>query len=267
MAPRMAGTMPRIRLIHWHADEAKVHAEQLRLAGYDVACDLPEAPVLLRQLRSDPPSAVIIDLSRVPSRGRDVAVALRTYKDTRAIPLVLVGGDPDKLARVRELLPDAVYATWEEMPERLAWALANPPAHPVVPESAMAGYSGAPLVKKLGIRTGSRVALVGAPPGFADTLGDLPPGAHLADAAEQDADLILWFVRTRQELEEMAQEVAGRIRRNALWIAWPKKAASLATDLTQQAVREAGLAAGLVDYKICSIDETWSALLFRRRKG
>ncbi len=158
--------MARIRLIHWHADEAKVRAEQLRLEGYDVACDLPEPPVLLRQLRSDPPSAVIIDLSRVPSRGRDVAVALRTYKDTRAVPLVLVGGDPDKLARVRELLPDA-----------------------------------------------------------------------------------------------------GRIRRNALWIAWPKKAASPAIDLTQQAMREAGLAAGLVDYKICSIDETWSALLFRRRKG
>lgn len=130
----------------------------------------------------------------------------------------------------------------------------------------MAGYSGAPLTKKLGIRPGTEVALVGAPQGFVGALGNLPPGAHLG-VSEKEADLIVWFARTRQELEEMACEVTGRIHRSALWIAWPKQASGLATDLTQQAVREAGLAAGLVDYKICSIDEIWSALLFRRRKG
>jgi hypothetical protein len=80
------------------------------------------------------------------------------------------------------------------------------------------------------------------------------------------SDLIIWFLRSSAELQREIEEMAVRLDERAMWIAWPKKASGVATDLSQQVVRETGLASGLVDYKICAIDGTWSALLFTRRK-
>lgn len=241
-------------------------AQQLRAAGYDVNPSLEDGPDLLRRLRQDPPAAVVIDLSRQPSHGRDMGIGIRLYKDTRRVPLLLIGGDPEKVARIHAILPDAVYGAWSEVREALSRAIAHPPAHPVVPESRLAGYSGTPLVKKLGIKAGATIALVGAPQGFLETLGQLPEGVTLRDEAGASCDLILWFIPSRDVLQRDLEQFVARLDRGSLWIAWPKKTSRLATDLTQQAVREAGLAAGWVDYKICAIDETWSALLFARRK-
>jgi len=127
----------------------------------------------------------------------------------------------------------------------------------------MAGYSGTPLPQKLGIKPGSAVALVDAPEDFAPTLDPLPPGVSLRADARGRPDLAVWFVRSSREFrpERIARLATGR----PLWIAWPKKASGVQTDLSEGVVREAGLARGLVDYKVCAIDETWSGLLFRRR--
>ena len=108
--------------------------------------------------------------------------------------------------------------------------------------------------------------LVDAPPGFRDTLGTLPEGVELIEGTGGRCDLTLWFTRSRQDLEDAMGQMVTQAGRGPLWIAWPKKASKLASDLSQQSVRETGLAAGLVDYKICSIDVTWSGLLFTRRK-
>ena len=130
----------------------------------------------------------------------------------------------------------------------------------------MAGYSGTPLVKKLGIKPESALALLGAPAGFRRVLVGLPRSVRVSTRAAGSPDLIVWFVRSRAELD-------GTIGRRAvemgagLWIAWPKKASGVKTDVTEDAVRNAGLACGLVDYKICAIDETWSGLKFARRAG
>lgn len=107
--------MHRIRLIHWNAAEARERAERLRSEGYNVDCEALKNAAALRRLREDPPNAVVIDLARLPSYGRDVALAIRHYKSTRHLPLVLVGGDPEKVARIKELLPDAVYTTWSRI--------------------------------------------------------------------------------------------------------------------------------------------------------
>jgi hypothetical protein len=130
----------------------------------------------------------------------------------------------------------------------------------------MAGYSGTPLPKKLGIKTQSIVALVGQPDGFNATLGKLPEGAKLRQGTSDPYDLIIWFVHSRDELEQGIESMVPLAEAAPLWIAWPKKASKMATDLSQQVVRETGLAAGLVDYKICYIDATWSGLLFTQRK-
>ena len=259
--------MHRVRLIHWNAAGAEKRADKLRAAGYRVDSEPVRGPSSLRELRSHPPDAVVIDLSRLPSQGRDLGLSLRGLTTTRHVPLVFIEGDPEKVARIKQLLPDAVYTTWGRIRGSLKRAIARPPADPVVPESAMAGYSGTPLPKKLGIKPSSVVALVGAPQGFEDTLGELPDGVSLRRGARGRRDLTIWFTRSLKDLERRVERLAALVGDGGLWIAWPKKASGLATDLTQAHVRKAGLARGLVDYKICAIDETWSGLKFSRRKA
>jgi hypothetical protein len=132
-----------------------------------------------------------------------------------------------------------------------------------------AGYSGTPLAKKLGIRAGHRVLVDGAPEGFeTDTLGPLPDGALVHRRAGRAAyDVVLVFRESRLALERTLDRDIARAAPPAgrLWIAWPKRASGVVTDLSDGVVREAGLAAGVVDTKVCAIDVTWSGLMFVRR--
>ncbi|MCJ7625733.1 MAG: hypothetical protein MUO76_19755, partial [Anaerolineaceae bacterium] len=100
---------------------------------------------------------------------------------------------------------------------------------------------------------------------FTKTLGTLPDGVEVCEGTIAGCDLSIWFTRTREELETGIETAANSPERTPIWIAWPKKASGMVTDLTQQIVRQAGLNAGLVDYKVCSIDKTWSGLLFIKR--
>jgi hypothetical protein len=131
-----------------------------------------------------------------------------------------------------------------------------------------AGYSGTPLAKKLGIKAGSTLLLLGAPPGFRSTLAGLPAGVRMSSREVGSPDLTVWFVESRSELDEgIARRAASLTAPGAgLWMAWPKKSSGVPTDLTEDLIREAGLAYGLVDYKVCAIDATWSGLKFATRK-
>jgi len=256
--------MARVRLIHWQAAEAEERAGLLRQEGHEVKAG-PIDPAGLRAVRDDPPAAFIISLDRIPSHGRDVGLGLRSFTATRRVPLVFVGGVGEKVAAIRDLLPDATFTDWERLVPDLERALAAPPGDPVVPASNLAGYSGTPLAEKLGIRNGMKVALVGAPEGFEATLTDLPDGVRFVRRAGS-CDLILWFVPSRRDLEVRLEQIKTYFGDGGLWICWPKKAGGIPSDLTQQVVREAGLAAGLVDYKVAAIDADWSGLRFTRRK-
>lgn len=131
----------------------------------------------------------------------------------------------------------------------------------------MAGYSGTPLPKKLGITAGSRVALVAAPPGFAATLGALPDGVTVGPASPEPVDVALFFTTERADLEARFLELGRLIAPDGgLWIAWPKRASGVPTDITEDVLREVCLPSGLVDNKVCAIDETWSGLRFVWRK-
>jgi hypothetical protein len=158
-----------------------------------------------------------------------------------------------------------VYTSWDRIGNALREAIAAPPAEPVVPDSTFAAYAHKPLVEKLGIKENLVLGLVGAPEGFEKTLGDLPAGTSVQRDAGAGYDLTIWFTRSGEELESRIGELAAMLEGGPIWIAWPKKASGVVTDLSQQTVREVGLGAGLVDYKVCSIDDTWSGLLFTRR--
>lgn len=125
----------------------------------------------------------------------------------------------------------------------------------------MAGYSGTPLVKKLGIKPGARVSLVNAPDDFRTTLGALPDDVKFVNT--KSLDLILYFVLSERNVAQDFAKLAQRLTANGMiWIAWPKKSSGVATDLTFDRVQRIGLDAGLVDVKICAIDDTWSGLKF-----
>ena len=255
-----------IRLICWKEDRAAELEAELETAGFAVDAGADHGAAL-QVLGKFPPDAVVIDLGRLPAQGRDVGIMVRTRTTSRHVPIVFVDGAGDKIARTKETLPDAVYATRAEMAEAVARAIADPPAEPVVPSSNLAGYLGTPLPKKLGVKPDSTVALVDAPNGFVATLGELPEDVSLQHAAGEAAQVTLWFVQSRDTFEtgiEHMAEVAGGGR---LWVCWPKKASGIITDISQNHIRSTGLATGLVDFKICAIDATWSGLCFTRRKN
>lgn len=127
----------------------------------------------------------------------------------------------------------------------------------------MAGYSGTPLAKKLGIKEGHTVALANAPAGFAASLEDLPPRVSIRNGLRGSGlfDVILLFATSQAKLN--ASFAAARARMTpacGLWCCWPKKSSGVRTDLTEDSIRDLALAAGLVDNKVCAIDDTWSAL-------
>ena len=128
------------------------------------------------------------------------------------------------------------------------------------------GYSDTPLTKKLGIAEGSVVALVGAPAGFHQVLGELPPGANLRQSGRGRRDLTLAFVTAVAALDSRWDRLARDQAVDDVWIVWAKKASPLHTGVTENLVREAGLERGFVDFKVAAIDETWSGLRFKRRR-
>ncbi len=135
--------------------------------------------------------------------------------------------------------------------------------------ASTAGYSGTPLVRKLGIKPDARLGLIGAPDGFDETLGELPPGVRVVRRlGGPPFDVIVAFFVDRRELERKLSALVGALdTAGGLWLAWPKRASGVPTELTDVVVRDLGLATGLVDNKVCAIDYVWSGmwLVYRLR--
>lgn len=255
----------RLYLVHWKEREVAERIRRLEAAGFAAEGGPGQGPVTLKALEADPPDAVVIDLTRLPSQGRDMAIALRTRAGTRAIPLVFLDGDPAKVVKIQALLPDATYAAWEDAGPAITHAVETATDDVVVPDSVFAAYAGKPLAQKLGVKPGMRLAAVHAPEGFDEALGKLPEGAHLVATPDEDAGLTIWFVKDQGELEADLAGITTASKRAPVWVAWPKRASKLESDLSQVVVRKACMDAGMVDYKICAVDSDWSALLFTWR--
>jgi hypothetical protein len=130
-----------------------------------------------------------------------------------------------------------------------------------------AGYSGTPLLRKLGFKEAMRVHYAGAPDHFPALLGDLPDGVRVLARPAAGLDLVVVFVRERRELERRLPGLHAKLQRaGMLWVAWPKRASKVPTDMTEDVVRDVALPRGLVDVKVCAIDDTWSGLKLVIRK-
>ncbi|MEO0974211.1 MAG: DUF3052 family protein [Pseudomonadota bacterium] len=130
-----------------------------------------------------------------------------------------------------------------------------------------AGYSGTPLWKKLGLKPGDRVRTKNAPEHYPILLSPLPAGVHLSPRLRSDVDLWHLFTRRRTELSESLAQAMGQIRRDGMiWVSWPKRTSGVASEVTEDTVREIALPMGLVDVKVCAVDEVWSGLKLVIRK-
>jgi CheY-like chemotaxis protein len=257
----------RLRLVHWKEDEVPDRAARLEAEGYEVDGVVPGASIGIKALSANPPVAFVIDLGRLPSHGREVAFAVRQSKALRSIPIVFVGGAEEKVDAVRAALPDATFTVWDEIGADLRRALDRPPADPVVPESDSGPRSGRPLVQKLGVKEGTTIALIDAPEGIEEALAPLPAGVALRSGNRARREMTIWFTTSRRELERRFAAVAKAVGEGTLWMAWPKRSSSVDTDLSEDTIRAVALPAGMVDTKVCAIDETWSGLRLTRRRS
>lgn len=258
--------MSRILFVLWNEKEAKQRARTLKELGHrsTLLCDREKAA--LDKIRDEPPDLFLIDLNRLPFQGREIAAYFRRLQATRHVPILFVDGDSERVSSARNLIPDAQFSPWSAIKSAIPEAIRNPPAKPAVP-GTMAGYAGTPLPKKLGIRENSLLLLVNAPESFERKLDPMPAGAEITQLPAQ-ANVALLFATSQAELGRDFRPLPKALpEKVALWIAWPKKASGMKTDVTENLVREFGLSAGWVDYKVCAIDGTWSGLCFARRNA
>lgn len=255
--------MNTIRLIHFGEAEGVERQKQLEALGFEAAFDFGDGLFMARQIKAAPPDAVVIDLSRLPSHGREVAHSVRSAKATRQIPIVFVDGEPEKVEKTRRFIPDATFTTWARIKTALPKAIAKPVKDPVVPDHNAAW--GRSTAEKLGIKPGFKIALLGSPKGFAGSLKPLPAKATFTARPDHDADIYICFARSSAELQAHLLATRDAVRQT-LWLAWPKKASGIKSELDGNVVRETGLRAGRVDFKVCALDATWSGLAFKKRK-
>ncbi|HWZ14478.1 MAG TPA: DUF3052 family protein [Mucilaginibacter sp.] len=124
-----------------------------------------------------------------------------------------------------------------------------------------AGYSGTPLAKKLGIKPGFKIGLINIPGNYFDLFTDLPADIHVTNDTSIKKDLIHFFTKSEKEFTAMLPDLKNQIKPNGtIWVSWPKKASKVVTDITEDTIRNYALKIGLVDIKVCAVDEIWSGL-------
>jgi CheY-like chemotaxis protein len=260
MRAARAADLARIVLFHWEGREAAERCARLARDGI-AATHRTRGGLSFRDIRENPPDAVVIDLTRMPSYGRTVGVVMREQKSLRGIPIIFIEGDPEKTALAREQVPGSEFTTWPRLAEALERIQRRgpteaPPARP--PRRATA--------EKLRIRVGSTVALLHAPEGTETKLRPLPARARVQKKIGE-ADVILAFVRSPAEARYELTKLKPHLRPGrAVWVMWPKKASGRGSGLAMPMLRQIAMSIGLVDNKVCAFDETWAGMALARRQ-
>ena len=131
----------------------------------------------------------------------------------------------------------------------------------------MPGYSGTPLVRKLGIPAGERIVAINAPEHYAQLVADMPEGTSITNRVSERPRFVHLFVTSRADLDKRLRAFRGKLEdAGVLWVSWPKKTSGVATDVTEDTIREVALPLGFVDVKVCAVDDTWSGLKLMIRR-
>lgn len=254
---KKSGKKKNVRLFHVKAEEAEALVTLMTDAGYNVYYPGEREPSPYAKIKALEPVAVVIDLSRNPTHARYVGTEIRRHKGLRHIPIVFVDGDHERVKQARAILPDAVYTKRDRLKEALD--LLEPVSDPVVPAGTV--LSDRTAAEKLGIKADARVALIRPPIDYARVIGVLPAGAVLEEDPKEVLPLTLWFVSDLDEFLEGLRAMRKLAGKSRLWVVYPKqtgKKKKPEDGLTQNVIREAARSVGLIDYKICSVDDTWT---------
>jgi hypothetical protein len=261
-----------VRLICWNEADAVARARILRRAGYRVNADPPEnAGGMVRYFRELAPDAVVIDLDRLPSHGRELGLSLRASKGTSHLRLVFAGGIPAKIELVRAAISDAIFTAWDnDLAAVIERAVAQPEPPRLSSRELPKETGPGSLERKLDIKPQTHFAIVSVNRNddawLDELLVSIPDGAVQQRRIDAATTLALFPVATRRDLMRAFEQARSLLPPKAsLWIVHPKQTSPLAADFNQDDVREAGLAHGFVDYKVCAVDKDWSALKFARR--
>ena len=250
----------RVYLFHWKEADAPALIAHLRKAGFAVAWR--KAPPKVSELLAISPLAVVIDLSKLPSQGGSIAAWIRGTKSLRHLPIVFVNGEPAKVETIQKRVPDAVYTNTKNLGAAILNAIKTQPAHPVVPPQMM--QSTRSTAEKLGIRTGDRVSVIDPPRNYRNALGTLPQNTELVEDSTESCAVTLWFIHDAAEYRAALPKRRTLAAKSKLWILWSK---GHKDGFNGNLVRDSALRFGLVDYKICSINETWSGIAVAVKKA
>jgi hypothetical protein len=272
--PRPSSTKQKtVRLICWNESDAADRARILRRAGYRVIADPPEnAGGMVRYFRELAPDAVVIDLDRLPSHGRELGLSLRASKSTSHLRLIFAGGIPAKAELVRAAIPDAIFTLWDNDPAAAIERAIAQPEPPRLPSRELPKATGpGSLERKLDIKPQTHFAIVSVNRNddawLTELLTSVPGSAIRQRRVDAATTLALFPVATRRDLMRAFEQARSSLPPKAsFWIVHPKQTSPLAADFNQDDVREAGLAHGFVDYKVCAVDKEWSALKFAQRR-
>jgi hypothetical protein len=249
----------RVVVVQYKPGESDALTNRLRRDGVDAESYQQRGSKGFRALREAPPDAIVIDLTSMPFYGRWMGAQLRESKALRTIPLVFVEGDPEKMAVAKRQFPDAVFTAWDKVAAGVRKAIARPPADPVAPDI----WAG-PLHKKLRIREGSTVAMIGAPKDL--DLGPMPEGVKVQRRVGETDLTIAFFTNAATLSRALSSLAAAIIAGRTLWICWPKRTSGKGSDLTMPRIREMCQPYRLTDTKVVALNETWSAMGFSRRR-
>ena len=253
--------MPRVLVIHRKPALAEERARRLSAEGRDASAYPAVGPGSFRGIRADPPDAILIDLTELPSYGKVMGALLREQKGTRNIPLVFLKGDPGKAAQILELLPGAVIANLTDLAPAILRAIKKAPKEAPPPNAPAV-----PVWKKLRIREGSVVALLNPPATVQEMLAPLPTGVRTQKEVD-GASLILLFVKSTATLARALPDLAPQIEPGrTLWVCWPKRSSGEPCDLTANSIRDMARGVGMIDSKLCAMDQTWSATALSRKR-
>ena len=260
--------MSLVRLICWKEDLARERAALLKAARLEVDASPLNTSRLIGRIMENPPSAIVIDLDRMPSHGLAVGVVLRRSV-IRAPHSAGIrrrrGGKsrphPPGIARCR------LHSLERHRPS-VRRAVKSAPADPVKPRPLMERYESSGLVRKLGLKPGMVCALIQAPEGFEESIDDLPEDSRISaeDRRRTPASPSGSYAPARKWNSPPTAPALRLPQGASLWIVYPKRSGRYSADFTLTDVRAAALSVGLVDYKICAVDDDWTGLKFARRK-
>lgn len=261
--------MSRVRLIHWNAEEAEPLLALLKRAGHTVDYDAKFTSKMFKEIRTSPPDAMVIDLTRMPSHGRYVAFSMRQSPKTRQVPVVLVDGDPDKVAITKRQVPDMFFTTRAKLLTAIKAAQKQRVANPIAP-GRLFSYHTRTAAQKMGIGKNARVGVIDGPRDYERVIGEVEEGVEFVEGARPDCTMLIWFVTDPDTFLEMLprmRALMSKIARMRLWVLWKKGGTTRSGAVTQPLIREAGQEFGMVDYKICAVDKNWSGIALTIKKA